>query len=161
MRSGADFDRHIPKGAQARSRVNLVGVHALFEQERSVRLSEDERHDLVRDNTRKLYMALTRAGQRVVLTYVGEPPEAMLQCLGSRARRRQSAARFPARPHGEQPTRHLGRARLSDAGSVVCCQRSALPVTSRGGAVRRVGALNVLRKPISNATRPVFRHSTP
>lgn len=81
-RSGADFDRHIPKGAQARSRVNLVGVHALFEQEQSVRLSEDERHDLVRDNTRKLYMALTRAGQRVVLTYVGEPPDAVLQYRG-------------------------------------------------------------------------------
>ncbi|HRE28301.1 MAG TPA: hypothetical protein PK954_16790, partial [Anaerolineales bacterium] len=61
--------------------VFLVGVHALFEQEQSVRLSDDERHDLIRDNTRKLYMALTRAGQRVVLTYVGEPPAAMLHSL--------------------------------------------------------------------------------
>ncbi len=63
--------------------VFLVGVHALFEQEQSVRLSDDERHDLIRDNTRRLYMALTRAGQRVVLTYVGEPPAAMLQSLES------------------------------------------------------------------------------
>ncbi len=92
-RSDADLDRHIPKGAQARSRVNLVGVHALVEQEQSVRLSDDERHDLVRDNTRKLYMALTRAGQRVVLTYVGGPPEAVLQCLGS-----PSAAKAERRP---------------------------------------------------------------
>ena len=61
--------------------VFLTGVHTLFEEEQSVRLSEDERHDLIRDNTRKLYMALTRAGQRVVLTYVGEPPEAMVRCL--------------------------------------------------------------------------------
>jgi ATP-dependent exoDNAse (exonuclease V) beta subunit len=55
--------------------VFLVGVHQLFEQEQSVRLSDDERQELVRDNTRKLYMALTRAGQRVVL-YVGEVPDA-------------------------------------------------------------------------------------
>lgn len=61
--------------------VFLTGVHTLFEEVQSVRLSEDERHDLIRDNTRKLYMALTRAGQRVVLTYVGEPPEAMVRCL--------------------------------------------------------------------------------
>lgn len=91
--SGAELDRHIPKGAQARSRVNLVGVHALVEQEQSVRLSDDERHDLIRDNTRKLYMVLTRAGHRVVLTHVGEPPEAVLQCLGS-----PSAAKAERRP---------------------------------------------------------------
>jgi ATP-dependent exoDNAse (exonuclease V) beta subunit len=99
-RSGADLDRHIPKGAQARSRVNLVGVHGLVEQEQSVRLSDDERHDLVRDNMRRLYMALTRAGHRVVLTYVGEPPEAVLQCLGS-----PSAARADCRPRPGAATR--------------------------------------------------------
>ena len=54
--------------------VFLVGAHQLFEQEQSVRLSDDERAELIRDNTRKLYMAITRAGQRVVLTYVGELP---------------------------------------------------------------------------------------
>jgi ATP-dependent exoDNAse (exonuclease V) beta subunit len=47
----------------------------LFEQEQSLRLSDEERAELIRDNTRKLYMALTRAGQRLVLTYVGELPE--------------------------------------------------------------------------------------
>jgi hypothetical protein len=55
--------------------VFLMGVRALYEQEQSVRLSEGERAELIRDNTRKLYMACTRAGQRLVLTYVGEVPE--------------------------------------------------------------------------------------
>ena len=43
--------------------------------EQSLRLSDAEREALVRDNTRKLYMAATRAGQRLVITYVGELPE--------------------------------------------------------------------------------------
>jgi co-chaperonin GroES (HSP10) len=39
------------------------------------RVNEDgERETLMRDNTRKLYMAATRAGQRLVITYVGELP---------------------------------------------------------------------------------------
>ena len=42
-----------------------------------MRLSDDERSELIRDNTRKLYMAITRAGQRLVLTYVGELPESL------------------------------------------------------------------------------------
>ena len=57
--------------------VFLSGVRALFEQEQSVRLSDGERNDLVRDNTRRLYMAITRAGQRLLLTYVGDLPEAL------------------------------------------------------------------------------------
>jgi superfamily I DNA/RNA helicase len=61
--------------------VFLVGMHELFEQEQSIRLSDDERAELIRDNTRKLYMALTRAGQRVVLTYVGDLPPALVACL--------------------------------------------------------------------------------
>jgi hypothetical protein len=55
--------------------VFLMGVRALYEAEQSVRLSEGEQAELIRDNTRKLYMACTRAGQRLVLTYVGEVPE--------------------------------------------------------------------------------------
>lgn len=55
--------------------VFLMGVHTLYEEEQSVRLSEGERAELIRDNTRKLYMAYTRAGQRLVLTYVGELPD--------------------------------------------------------------------------------------
>ena len=54
--------------------VFLMGIHDLYELEQSIRLSEEERADLVRDNTRKLYMAITRAGQRLVITYVGSLP---------------------------------------------------------------------------------------
>ncbi len=57
--------------------VFIVGAHALYEREQSVRLSDEERAELIRDNTRRLYMAITRAGQRLVITYVGELPEAL------------------------------------------------------------------------------------
>jgi hypothetical protein len=62
--------------------VFLVGAHQLFEQEQSIRLSDGERAELIRDNTRKLYMAITRAGQRVMLTYVGSVPEALSNLPG-------------------------------------------------------------------------------
>ena len=65
--------------------VFLCGVHQLFEQEQSLRLADAERAELIRDNTRKLYMALTRAGQRVVLTYVGDLPPAIVACLPARS----------------------------------------------------------------------------
>lgn len=55
--------------------VFLVGMRELYEQEQSLRLSEEERLELIRDNTRKLYMAITRAGQRLVITYAGGIPE--------------------------------------------------------------------------------------
>jgi superfamily I DNA and RNA helicase len=55
--------------------VFLVGMHELYEEEQSIRLSEDERLELIRDNTRKLYMAITRAGRRLVITYRGDIPE--------------------------------------------------------------------------------------
>lgn len=35
--------------------VFLAGVHQLFEREQSVRLSDEEQLELVRDNTRRLY----------------------------------------------------------------------------------------------------------
>ncbi len=57
--------------------VFVLGAHQLYEEEHSLRLSDEERAELIRDNTRKLYMALTRAGQRLVLTYVGELPESL------------------------------------------------------------------------------------
>ena len=53
--------------------VFLAGLHERFEEEQSLRLSGEEREMLIRDNTRKIYMALTRAGQRLVFTYKGEP----------------------------------------------------------------------------------------
>ena len=61
--------------------VFLVGLRLLFEAEQSLRLSDEEREGLIRDNTRKLYMAATRAGQRLVLSYSGELPEALKSAL--------------------------------------------------------------------------------
>jgi superfamily I DNA/RNA helicase len=55
--------------------VFLVGLKTLYEHEQSLRVSDEERVELVRDNTRKVYMAVTRAGQRIVITYAGELPE--------------------------------------------------------------------------------------
>jgi hypothetical protein len=55
--------------------VFVMGTHRLYEAEQSVRLSAEERAELIRDNTRKLYMAFTRAGQRLAITYVGDLPE--------------------------------------------------------------------------------------
>jgi hypothetical protein len=65
--------------------VFLMGAHRLCEAEGSLRFSADERAERVRDNTRRLYMAMTRAGQRLVLTYVGEMPEALRQAASGAA----------------------------------------------------------------------------
>jgi len=51
--------------------VFIVGLRTLFEEEQSLRLSDEEREELIKSNTRKLYMAITRAGQRLVFTYAG------------------------------------------------------------------------------------------
>ena len=59
--------------------VFVMGMHRMCEAEQSVRLSENERAELIRDNTRKLYMAFTRAGQRLAMTYVGELPSVFRQ----------------------------------------------------------------------------------
>lgn len=61
--------------------VFLVGLRDIFEEEQSLRISDAEREEVMRDNTRKIYMAATRAGQRLVLTYVGDIPT-LLQELG-------------------------------------------------------------------------------
>jgi superfamily I DNA/RNA helicase len=58
--------------------VLLMGAHRLIEAEDSLRISAGERAERVRDNTRRLYMAMTRAGQRLVMTYVGTPPAALV-----------------------------------------------------------------------------------
>lgn len=52
--------------------VFVAGIHEMFEEEGSLHLGKDERAALVQSNTRKLYMAFTRAGQRLILTYVGD-----------------------------------------------------------------------------------------
>ena len=61
--------------------VFLAGLRQLFEEEQSLRLSDEEREVLIRDNTRKLYMAVTRAGQRLVLTYAGDLPGVLSEAL--------------------------------------------------------------------------------
>jgi hypothetical protein len=57
--------------------VFVLGSHRLCEAEQSIRLSPEEQAERRRDNTRRLYMAFTRAGQRLAVTYVGTPPLAM------------------------------------------------------------------------------------
>ena len=54
--------------------VFLVGLRLLFEHEQSLWLSDKEREGLSRRNTRKLDMAATRAGQRLVPTYSAKLP---------------------------------------------------------------------------------------
>lgn len=63
--------------------VFLVGLNRLFEREQSLRLSDEEADRLMLDNTRKVYMAATRAGQRLVITYVGQVPEVLKELLAS------------------------------------------------------------------------------
>jgi ATP-dependent exoDNAse (exonuclease V) beta subunit len=70
----------------------------LLEQEESLRLSESEREAMIRDLARKLYMAATRAGQRLVITYVGEIPEVIRSISVS-----QSGAN--SNEHGSTPPR--------------------------------------------------------
>ena len=65
--------------------VFLVGLRDLFEREQSLRLGDDEREEIIQNNTRKIFMAATRAGQRLVFTYVGELPEALEKVFGERA----------------------------------------------------------------------------
>ncbi len=62
--------------------VFLVGTHDLYQREQSLRISDRERTELIRDNTRKLYTAITRAGQRLIITYVGDPPQVFRQVVG-------------------------------------------------------------------------------
>jgi len=55
--------------------VFLMGIHDLYEMKQRIRLSDEERKEVVCDNTCKLYMAYTRAGQRLVITHVGSLPD--------------------------------------------------------------------------------------
>ncbi|NJL06342.1 MAG: hypothetical protein HC911_15835 [Chloroflexaceae bacterium] len=63
--------------------VVVVGLHTLFEAMHSLRLSADERAEVVRDHARRVYMAATRAGQKLVLTYVGTPPAEVYAALAA------------------------------------------------------------------------------
>jgi superfamily I DNA/RNA helicase len=61
--------------------VFLVGLNRLFEREQSLRLSDEDIDRLILENTRKIYMAATRAGQRLVITYVGQIPQVLKDLL--------------------------------------------------------------------------------
>ena len=54
--------------------VFVVGAAELLEAEEDLQLSRDQRGELRRDNTRRLYMAFTRAGQRLLITWTGKAP---------------------------------------------------------------------------------------
>jgi hypothetical protein len=64
--------------------VFLAGFHQLFEEEQSLRLSDEEREALIVENTRKVYMAATRAGQRLAFTYVGDVPLVIKGLVGGK-----------------------------------------------------------------------------
>lgn len=59
--------------------VFLLGAHALYEQEQALRISEEERIDRIRQNTKRLYTAITRAGQCLFITYSGIIPQDLIQ----------------------------------------------------------------------------------
>ena len=61
--------------------VFLAGLNHLFEREQSLRLSDEESDRLMMENTRKVYIAATRAGQRLVITYVGKLPDVLRELL--------------------------------------------------------------------------------
>ena len=52
--------------------VLLLGLDRLFEKEGDPRLTEAEQQELVRDHTRKVYMAITRAGERLLISFRSE-----------------------------------------------------------------------------------------
>jgi hypothetical protein len=49
--------------------VFLCGMDGLLEKEGAFDLARDERSELVRDNTRRIYMAMTRASRKLIVTY--------------------------------------------------------------------------------------------
>jgi hypothetical protein len=52
--------------------VFLAGLDTYFEQENDPRLDPRERSDQRRDHTRKIYMALTRAGEKLIISHLRE-----------------------------------------------------------------------------------------
>jgi superfamily I DNA/RNA helicase len=49
--------------------VFLCGMDGLLEKEGALGLARDEKSELVRDNTRRIYMAMTRASRKLIVTY--------------------------------------------------------------------------------------------
>ncbi len=58
--------------------VFFVGMSQLMEAEQSLRISDEEREKLILENSRRIYMAMTRAGHRLVITYAGKMAEDLL-----------------------------------------------------------------------------------
>ncbi|MCC5845924.1 MAG: DEAD/DEAH box helicase [Verrucomicrobia bacterium] len=54
--------------------VFLLGAHELYEQEQAYRISDEERSDRIRQNTKRLYTAITRAGHSLFITFKGPIP---------------------------------------------------------------------------------------
>ena len=52
--------------------VFLLGSADLLDAENNFNLKDEQRREMERDNTRRLYMAFTRAGSRLAFTWVGE-----------------------------------------------------------------------------------------
>ena len=64
--------------------VFLLGLQGLLDKESALELTDDERAELVEENTRKIYMAMTRAGQKLAITWPNdEVPEVMVSALSS------------------------------------------------------------------------------
>lgn len=61
--------------------VILLGIDALFDQEGDPRLDERQRQELVRDNTRKIYMALTRAGEKLIISHRHDRTRQLLEAM--------------------------------------------------------------------------------
>jgi len=54
--------------------VFVIGIADLISAESDYRLKDEARAELIRDNTRRIYMAVTRAAQKLVLTWTGSTP---------------------------------------------------------------------------------------
>ena len=59
--------------------VFVCGLNDLFEKEGSLKIDKGEREERMMAHTKKLYMAFTRAGQRLIMTYVGKLPESLVE----------------------------------------------------------------------------------
>ena len=55
--------------------VFVIGGAELLEREGDLQMSADQREELCRDNTRRLYMGFTRAGLKLCITWTGKVPE--------------------------------------------------------------------------------------
>jgi superfamily I DNA/RNA helicase len=62
--------------------VFVSGTALLFGKEGALLSDPEARETAAQETTRKLYMAFTRAGQRLVVTHVGEPPKSLLMAFG-------------------------------------------------------------------------------